>query len=148
MSIQSLKRQVQDVQGHTDAGSTTFLRGVLLGNSAFSLLTGLICLLDAALLATWTGLQPPLIFTVLGVVLLAFGIEVGWIALRMKEIRLPARIIFALDGAWVAASILVLVGGWLPFTTAGVWIVVIVADVVAVFAVLEYMGLRRASVSQ
>jgi hypothetical protein len=49
------------------------------------------------------------------------------------------------DVAWVLASVVVVVSGWAPLTAAGVWAIMIVADIVAVFAVAQYVGLRRAS---
>ncbi|MGF1506018.1 MAG: hypothetical protein ACFB51_12940, partial [Anaerolineae bacterium] len=44
---------------------------------------------------------------------------------------------------WVLFTVAALVGGFLPLTTAGTWALVIIADIVAIFAVLQYIGLRR-----
>jgi hypothetical protein len=54
-----------------------------------------------------------------------------------------ARIIFALDILWVVGSILLLIADPLTLSNEGKWIVLILADAVGVFAVLEYFGLRR-----
>jgi hypothetical protein len=119
------------------------LRNTLVGNALFSVTTGLISFVDAAPLAEWMGLGSPWLLRVLGVGLLLFGAEVGWIALRSADLRQAGRVILALDVAWVVASILLLSAGWLALTEAGFWTVVIVADMVACLAVLEYIGLRR-----
>ena len=47
------------------------------------------------------------------------------------------------DVIWVLASMVIVLDGLVPLTTAGFWGVLIIADVVAVFAVLKYIGLRR-----
>lgn len=44
---------------------------------------------------------------------------------------------------WVAGSAALVFGDWLPLTTAGIWIIVVLADIVAVFAVLQFIGIRR-----
>lgn len=131
---------VQSLQPDAPA---SLLRRTLLGNGAFSLLIGVVCLVEATALAAWTGIQPALVFTVLGVLLVPFALALVWLALFVAEIRTAGRIILALDVAWVVASVLLLLSGWLPLTDAGWWAVVLVADGVAIFAVLEYWGLRR-----
>ena len=128
--------------------TTVFLRRVLWANAFFSTATALLLLAAAAPLANWTGIQPPVVFLVLGVGLLLFAGVVAWIAQRATDNLALVRAIFLLDLAWVAASIALLLGGWLPLTTAGWWAVLLVADVVALFALLEYVGLRRAGKEQ
>jgi hypothetical protein len=120
-----------------------FVSRVLLSNAAFGVVCGVICLVWARPLAAAFGGAPPMILTVLGVGLLLFAAELAWIAHRMPENRRVLTIIFALDVAWVIASALLLLAGWIPFTPGGTWTVILVADVVAVFAVLEFIGLRR-----
>jgi hypothetical protein len=130
-------------QANVAATPASFLRRVLLGNAAFGVVSGLVCLLWAQPLATALGLAPPWIVTGLGVGLLLFAAELAWIALRAPENRRVVTTIFALDVAWVVASVIVLFSSWAPPTPVGTWVVVIVADIVAVFAVLEFIGLRR-----
>jgi hypothetical protein len=52
---------------------------------------------------------------------------------------LPAAILFYL------LSVVILVTGWPPLTTWGKWIIALVADVVAIFAGLQFYGLWRMS---
>jgi hypothetical protein len=122
---------------------TRFLSRVLLGNATFGLLSGLACLLWARPLANTLGIEPPLILSILGVALLLFAAELAWIATRMPDSRRIVQTIFVLDVAWVIASVLVLLAGWPPFTVTGKWVVAGVADIIAIFALLEYIGLRR-----
>ena len=123
--------------------TTRFVSRVLFSNAAFGVVCGLICLLWARPLAAAFSGAPPMILTVLGVGLLVFAAELAWIARRMPENRRVLTIIFVLDVAWVIASALLLLAGWIPFTPAGTWTVIFVADMVAIFAVLEFIGLRR-----
>lgn len=47
-----------------------------------------------------------------------------------------------LNGLWVLGSAAILLTG-LPFTTIGMWIVIGVADVVGLFGLVQWVGLRR-----
>lgn len=120
-----------------------FVSRVLLGNATFGVLSAFICLLWAQPLATALGFTSPLSLVVVGVGLLLFAAELAWIAIRKPADRRVLTIIFGLDVAWVIASAIILLTGWLPLTTAGMWTIITVADIVAVFAVLEFIGLRR-----
>ena len=73
---------------------------------------------------------------------IAFGALCAWVASRETLPQAWARVIFAADIAWVAGSVLVLA---LPatWTMAGFVGIVAVALIVADFAILEYLGLRR-----
>jgi hypothetical protein len=48
-----------------------------------------------------------------------------------------------LDVAWVAGSVIILVLDLVPFTVAGRWTIILLAEAVAVFAILQYISLRR-----
>ena len=54
----------------------------------------------------------------------------------------------ASDIAWVVGSIIFLVSDALSLTTAGNWDVLIVGDVVLLFAIAQILGLRRMKVKQ
>jgi len=73
-----------------------------------------------------------------------FGVICGWVASRETLPQGWARVIFAADIIWVAASALVLVLP-APWTTVGIAGIVVVALIVADIAILEYLGLRRLS---
>jgi hypothetical protein len=122
---------------------TRFLSRVLLGNATFGLLSGLASLLLARPLAALLGIEQSLIVSLLGVMLLLFAAGLAWIAVHTPYDRRIVQIIFALDDIWVIASALALLAGWPPHTTTGKWVVAGVAEIVAVFALLEYIGLRR-----
>ncbi len=53
--------------------------------------------------------------------------------------------VIVLDVAWVAGSALILLFDLVPLTTAGRWTIALLAEVVALFAILQTIGLRRAA---
>ena len=125
------------------AAKDAFLRRVLLGNIAFSVLSGAACLLGANALAAFMGIPQPAILMALGGALLLFALGVYLTASQRPLDRRKATAIFAADVAWVVGSLGVLALDLFGLTTEGRWLVLIIADVVLGFAVLEFFGLRR-----
>lgn len=124
-------------------GSLDWLRRALQVNGLVSGLTGLGLIAGAQPLAAAMGLPGPAILFVVGAGLLPFALALlGYVAREPVDPRAVLTIAI-LDVAWVAGSVLILLGGWLPLTTAGKWGIAIVADVVAVFAALEFYGVRQ-----
>lgn len=135
-----------------NASSDRLLRRTLWGNAAFSVLSGVVLAAFAGPFARFAahgpvdllGLDLAIVFELLGVGVVAFGALCAWVASRPTLPQGLARLIFAADIAWVAASALVLM---LPasWTTAGFAGIVVVALIVADLAILEYLGLRKMS---
>ena len=120
------------------------LRRVLQANMIFSGLSGLVLTVDAAPLSRWLGIPSAWILVAIGLGLLGFAGELFYIA-RQKPLNLRlANAILWMDVAWVVGSALLLFTGWVPLTTAGWWAVALMADVVTLLAILEYVGIRRA----
>lgn len=82
-----------------------------------------------------------LMFLVVGVGL--FAAFVAYTAYSQPFERTYAWAIFVLDIAWVVVSWLLLATQALPLTTQGSWAVLIVADIVLLFGIVEFVGLRR-----
>ena len=133
-----------------NASSDRLLRRTLWGNAIFSVLSGAVLAIFATPFAaiaahdptTGLGLDLAIIFDLLGLGVIAFGVLCAWIASRETMPQGWARLIFAADLAWVVGSVLVLAvpASW---TTAGIAGIVVVALIVADLAILEYLGLRR-----
>jgi hypothetical protein len=120
------------------------LRGVLQANMIFSGLSGLLLAAAATPLSSWLGVPAVWPLVGIGIGLLGFAWLLFQIT-RQSPIDLrQASLTFWLDVAWVVGSALLLTTGWVPLTTAGWWAVLLVADVVALFAILEFVGIRRA----
>jgi hypothetical protein len=118
-----------------------FLRNSLRANAAFSLVSGLGFALAGGAVASFLGVAPAGLVTSTGFPLLAFGAAVLWVASR-PQVSVPlARVIIGLDVAWVVGTILLVFAD--AFTRAGALASLVVADVVLVFAVLQWVGVRR-----
>jgi hypothetical protein len=119
------------------------LRTTFAVNAISSGLTGALLLLGAVPLAPVLGLPGPLPVALFGASLIAFAAYV-W-RVRREPLDLgQAMAIFILDVAYVGASVVVLVVWPGVLSSLGRVFVALLADVVAVFAILEYVGLRRA----
>jgi len=123
--------------------NSSLLRNTLFGNSAFSFLSGAASLLFSKAIASFLGLSASWIMLVLGVGLIVYGIEI-YLAARSEPVNTGiARFAVYADLAWVVGSAVLIFANLVPFTTAGKWTIAIIADVVLVFAILQYVGLRR-----
>lgn len=133
-----------------NASTDRLLRRTLWGNAAFSVVSGAVLAIFAGPFAqaaahapvSVMGLDLAIVFEILGVGVIAFGALCAWVASRASLPQAWARAIFAADLAWVVGSglVLALPASW---TIAGIAGIVVVAVIVADFAILEYLGLRR-----
>ncbi len=132
----------QTVQAEQKSGSN-LLRYALWGNTLFSGVSGLVTLVAGEQLGTLMGIEETAVFTILGIGLITFALTIAWFASRPTIDKRFARIVIILDVIWVIDSLAILLVGWPPLTTTGKWIVAIIADIVAVFAIVQYIGWRR-----
>jgi hypothetical protein len=122
---------------------SNLLRYTLRGDAILSIASGAICLADAQPLATFLGIQPPLALEILGAVLALYG---AFLLFTAAQPQLNRRIVIAaiaLDLIWLIDSAILLVAGWLPLTSAGMWTIGLIVGAVAVVAELKFFGLRR-----
>ncbi|MFW6096501.1 MAG: hypothetical protein ACOC9Z_00405 [Chloroflexota bacterium] len=132
----------------TSPQTTPLLQRVMRANALFSAISGAILVFTAPALARLMGIPWPLALTITGVLLLAYGPALWTLAGRADKVAWPGWLAVILDVLWVAGSAGLVFGGWLPLTTAGIWIIVVLADIVAVFAVLQFIGIRRLAASE
>jgi hypothetical protein len=119
--------------------------GVLLTIDALiSGATGVAMILAAGVLESFLNV-PAVVMRSAGVMLLPFAGMVFFFSRPAQLTPVRVRAVIALNVAWVAASILVLVTGWIQPSTLGVAFVVFQALVVAALAELQFAGLRRVS---
>ena len=133
----------QTVTRSSSSSSSNLLRRALLGNCIFSMLSGLFFLLAANPITSFLGLDLPMMISVTGINLLLFAAIVYKVATASPINRTLALIIVALDVAWVVGSIMLIFANMVPLTTAGKWAIAIVADIVTLFAIAQYIGIRR-----
>ena len=123
----------------------TLLRRTLRANGVFSGASGLLFVVGSSPLTAFIGLPSPWILVAIGLSLLGYAALLFRAASRSPIDRRHAILFTAMDTLWVAGIAILLITGWVPFTPAGKWAVAIVADIVAVFAVLQFIGVRRSA---
>jgi hypothetical protein len=124
--------------------SADTLRFLLTVDALISGVTGMAMIAAATMLEPFLSV-PAAVMRSTGVALLPFAAMVFFFSRPAQLTPARVRVVIALNVAWVAASILVLVAGWLRPTTIGVAFVVFQALVVAALAERQFTGLRRAS---
>lgn len=96
----------------------------------------------AAPLSQWLHLPQNLLLGA-GLLLVPYVAFLGWLLSRERISTAQAWAMIAINACWVIDSVLLLVSGWVSPNALGVAFVVAQALAVAVFAELQYFGLRR-----
>lgn len=118
------------------------LRSTFAVNAISTALSGALLLLGAVPLAPVLGLPGPLPVAVFGASLIAFAAYVFWVRREPMDLG-HAAAVFVLDVVSVAGSVVLLVAFSGVLSSLGRLVAALMAAVVAVFAILEYIGLRR-----
>jgi hypothetical protein len=126
---------------HT-ADPERLLRLTLTTNAIVTAACGALLVVAAGVLHAPLGLASGLPLVIVGGLFLAFAGQV-WLARRPPVDRRQALAIFVLDMAYVLATAAFLVGWPQVLSPLGRWLAIFVAEVVALFALGEYVGLRR-----
>lgn len=127
------------------ANPSTLLRAALMGNAAFSAVSGIALAAMPSTLSAILGFDQPPILASLGVGLVLFAVALFFVARQRPISRQFAWTAIMLDDAWVLASVALLMFAPTLFSPAGEWLIGAVAVVVAGFAVAQLLGVRRAS---
>ncbi|PWK75715.1 hypothetical protein [Aminobacter sp. AP02] len=123
---------------------TPFLRNVLFADALVSGAAGIVMILGASLLAPLLELPAQLLFWA-GMVLVPFVAMLVAIARRATVSRLLMIDIIAINALWVVGSFGLLVSGIVQPNVLGIAFVIVQALTVAVFAELQFVGIRRAA---
>jgi hypothetical protein len=117
------------------------LRKALIGNALFSTVSGLTILFAQGWVLRILGLPSSVNLLVLGAGLIVFAVTLVINARKQQVKKSDGWIAVCMDVAWVIGSyVLIFI---LPFSTEGKWVVAVVAEAVLVFAVLQFVGIRR-----
>jgi len=126
--------------------TSPFLRWVLLTDAAVSGASGLLMTFIAGPLASLLNVPEALLFYA-GLVLFPYAAFVAYLAHREVVLRSAVWAAIVLNVLWAADCMLLAFGGWLEPSTLGYAFILMQAIVVAVFAELQYAGLRRSVVT-
>jgi hypothetical protein len=123
-----------------------FLRKALLGNAFFSTLSGLTILFAQGWVLQILGLSSSVNLLILGVGLIVFAVTLVINARKQQVKKSDAWIAVLMDLAWVVGSYVFIFLA--PFSPKGKWVVGIVAELVLLFAMLQFVGIRRIQKSE
>ena len=126
-----------------EEASDTLLRRALVGNALFSAVAAVVMIVASGRISDFTGLSPGWVPAAIGAGVLIWAVDVAYIARRDEIPRWLAWMVIGGDLARVAASYGIIIAGVPELTTAGAWTVGILAEIVAAFAAIQYLGLRR-----
>ena len=119
------------------------LKRALRGNAIFSGVSGIIALLGAQPLANFTGIGVSTVLYIIGAVLIFYAVDLWWVSSQEPINQRIAWVAIILDLLWVLGSIGILVSGWPSLTVAGRWTVFFLAEIVAAFAIWQYISVSR-----
>ncbi|MBA3712753.1 MAG: hypothetical protein H0W76_09930 [Pyrinomonadaceae bacterium] len=126
--------------------TSTFLRWVLLADAATCIAIGLLMIFGSDLLAQFLGL-PKELSRYAGLSLLPFAAFLIYLA-RRENLSPPAVwSVIVLNALWTIDSLLLLLIGWVDPTGLGYAFIIFQACGVAMFAALEYLGLRKSAMT-
>lgn len=117
------------------------LTSTLTVNASLSAITGVALVVGAAPLPDWLGIST-WVSVLLGIGLVLFAVQV----LRVSRSLLRSQVIQVIgaDTAWVIGAVIVILVFPGSMSTAGLWALGGVTTVVALFALLQTVGLRHA----
>ena len=119
------------------------LRMALRGNGIFSTVSGALLVVASRPLAEFLGVSSAAALLSLGVILLLYAVDLFWMTSR-ENLSLPfAWFAIIMDVLWVIGSIVLLVADPLGLTVAGKWAIGLIAEAVALFAIVQWLGVRR-----
>jgi hypothetical protein len=121
---------------------SSLLRLALLADAAVSGVTGLAMVIGAGYADTLLGV-PAALLRYAGLSLLPFALLVVFVATRERVSRPAAWAIVAYNALWAVDSFALMVSGWIAPSALGYAFIAFQAIVVAIFAELQYMALRK-----
>ena len=121
---------------------SSLLRRVLLADALVSGATGLLMFSGATLLTRVLAL-PETLLRYAGIVLLPYAACVAYVATRQRLHRTAVWAVIGINALWAADSMVLLLTGWIAPNVLGYGFVLIQAIAVAIFAALQYLGVRK-----
>lgn len=123
---------------------SNFLRWVLFADAATCVATGLLLMLGSSSLQQSLGLSAKLM-QYAGISLLPFAAFVIYLATEENAVLSMVWAVILLNALWTIDSIILLLSGWIEPTAIGTAFILFQAFGVAMFAGLEYIGLRKST---
>lgn len=127
------------------ANEANLLRGALRSNAIFSAVSGIVMVLGAGPMTTFLGIAEAGPLRLIGAGLFIWAAFAVYVAAQRPPSRGLVWLIIGGDLLWVVGSVLLIALDPLALTTGGKWLVALLADIVLLFAIVQFVGLRRLS---
>ncbi len=121
----------------------SLLRNALRANAVFSGISGLTMTVGAAQIANLMGTGNTLFYVIIGIGLLIFAADLFYFTRHPKISATFAWLAIIGDMIWVIASAIILLTDAFNVSVTGQWLLFIVGDIVLIFAIAQYIGLRK-----
>lgn len=121
--------------------SSKILYIALRANAVFSLINGLILTLFPFQVALWIGYSSPLLYQIIGVGLVLFGLHLIFLSCKKNMPKLEVYLVSFGDFAWVLATAVLLLLKANLFSQSGIYILTGIGLVVLIFGLLQLKGL-------
>jgi len=122
---------------------SSLLRNALRGNGIFSILSGIITAIGAGWLVNYLGAGTTLFFAVIGVGLIFHALTLLYNTRGEEVNRMFAWYAIIGDALWVIGTAVILLTDAFNLTVGGKWLLLIIGDIVLIFGIVQYIGLRR-----
>lgn len=129
-----------DVQ---EKSRSTFLTKVVRSDGVFALLSGILLFIGTQAITDLMELEYPIFLVGDGLLFIGFGILLLYFAGRDPDSRRIGTVAIVLNLLFVVGVYAGLLFNLFPINTTGKWIMAFVAEAVFIFAILEFIGLRR-----
>ncbi|MGV3756045.1 MAG: SRPBCC family protein [Verrucomicrobiota bacterium] len=120
------------------------LRMALLSNALFSGISGVLLVLNPALVAAWLGVNTLTLLPIIGLGLVIFSVDLLHQATRQRLATWRALIACLGDFAWVASSLIMLAVIGDEFSLQGQLLIAVVAAIVLSFGLWQFSGIQKA----
>ena len=127
---------------------SNLLRNALRGNSIFSAMSGLITAIGAGVLVQFMDVGSVALYLVVGIALIIHAVML-YLNTRTDRINVGfAWYAIIGDVLWVLATAFILLTDSFNLSSEGKWLLLFIGDIVLLFAIAQFWGLRRMNRSQ
>lgn len=122
---------------------SNLLRNALRGNSIFSAISGLITAIGAGILVQFMSVGTVTLYLIVGVALIFHAVTL-FMNTRTDHIHVGfAWYAIIGDVLWVLATAFILLTDSFSLSAEGKWLLLFIGDIVLLFAIAQFIGLRR-----
>lgn len=139
----TIKQKERSIMTTLTTTNDSLLYNALRADSLFSGLSGIVITFGAGAVADFMGAGNPVSFIVIGIALVLYAAFLLLNSANRPVSKNFGWLIVAGNVVWVIGSAIILLTDVFALSAGGRWAVLIVADFVLLFAIAQYLGIRR-----